>query len=180
MDAKYLRKICLIIDLDGFHFGIDKKFHAREMGYASLTKNYVKSFRFNLKHLFKTLTENDIKTTSYCKFKIHGLAFRPIPDEKDTIPENELKDIIIKLYTNHKTFDQNIIAYKGGRLEKDILDELKIPSLNLEDYDCPKYEDLPTPAIKDCGFHIKMEKVHCPLVECTAFYEWVKKRILEG
>lgn len=174
-----LRNICLIIDLDGFRVGRFKEFYTRELGYASLTKNVENSFRFNLKYRFNSLTDKDHKTVSFCKFNIHGLTFRPMPSEKDTFPEEKLEDIILALYCNHKTFDKDIIAYKGGHIERDLLDKLDITSINLEDYGCPKYEKLPTPEIKDCGFHIKMDRVHCPKVECAAFARWTKAKMLE-
>lgn len=177
MKETNLHNICLIIDLDGFFVGTDKIFYTREIGYASLTKNYENSFRFDLTRLFNSLTDKDYKTISYCKFNVHGLSFRPMPCEKDTLPRKKLKDIILAIYQTHKTFDKNIIAYKGGHIERDLLDELEIPSINLEDYGCPKYEKLPTPQIKDCGFHVKMEHVHCPKVECAAFAIWVKEKM---
>ena len=34
------------------------------------------------------------------------------------------------------------IAYKGGIVKRDLLDALNIPSLNLEDWGCPKVDHL--------------------------------------
>lgn len=184
MNPKDLRSICLIIDLDGFQIKYpEKKFYVREFGYASLTKNYVDSFRFNLTKYYKSLSEVDRKSVWYSTYLVHGLPFKPWkedPEEKDTQPHTELNDIILKIYNNHKTFDKKIVAYKGGNYEKDILKKLHIPHLNLEAYGCPKFENLPTPEINDCGFHLSMDKAHCPKVECAAFAEWTRKKMQEA
>lgn len=176
-DLQNLQKICLIIDLDGFRIGNHKEFLVREIGYASITKDQVNSVRFNLTDYFKNLTPADFATINYCRKFIHGLSFRPLPGEKDAIHIKNLNKVIWTIYVNNKTFDKNVIAYKGGHIEKDILNDLEIPSMNLEEYGCPKFEQLPTPTINECGFHDKKNKVHCPKVECAAFYEWLKERI---
>ena len=33
---------------------------------------------------------------------------------------------------------QTVVAYKGGHVEKDLLNKLNIPCLNLETWGCPK------------------------------------------
>ena len=33
-----------------------------------------------------------------------------------------------------------MVAYKGGHVEKDLLNKLNIPYLDLETWGCPKYE----------------------------------------
>ena len=41
-------------------------------------------------------------------------------------------------------------------MEKDLLEKLNIPSLNLETLGCPKYDDIRTemyPLVSSCGFH---------------------------
>ena len=37
---------------------------------------------------------------------------------------------------------RTVVGYKGGHVEKDLLQKLNIPSLNLETLGCPKYDDL--------------------------------------
>lgn len=174
-----LQNICLLIDLDGFYIGKPSTFHAREIGYVSIIKQNANSFRFNLTEHFNNLTEADRKSINYCRKNIHGLSFRPLPWEKDTVPESELPAIVKAIYAANKTVDKTVIAYKGGDIEEKLLKALGIPSLNLEKYGCPRFKHLPTPATKDCGFHDKINKVHCPKVECVAFYEWLKPRIPE-
>ena len=59
------------------------------------------------------------------------------------------------------------VAYKGGHVEKDILEQMRIPSVNLETWGCPKYELCTTPPF-DCGCHFN-PRFHCILSECYAF-----------
>ena len=47
-----------------------------------------------------------------------------------------------KLYDTYKTPTRTYVAYKGGTLEKDLLDRLNIPCWNLEEAGCPKFERL--------------------------------------
>lgn len=184
MNPKDLRSICLIIDLDGFSITYpEKDFYVRELGYASLTRNSVDSFRFDLTKYFESLSEVDRKSVWYCKYFVHGLPFRPwknIREENDTQPHKDVNNIILKIYNNHKTFDKKVVAFKGGDYEKKILKKLGIPYLDLEAYGCPKFEKLPTPQIKDCGFHLSIDKAHCPKVECAAFAEWTKQKMQEA
>ena len=71
---------------------------------------------------------------------------------------------------------RDLVANKGGQVVKELLKQLDFSSINLEDYGCPKYDKLPEPNVKDCGFHIA-QRLHCPKKECVAFATWIKKRI---
>ena len=35
-----------------------------------------------------------------------------------------------------------MVAYKGGHIERDLLSQLDIPCVNVEEYGCPKVDDL--------------------------------------
>ena len=66
------------------------------------------------------------------------------------------------------------VAYKGGNVEKNLLDDLKIPSLNLEELGCPKVEVLAEEApyvYEHCGHH-KNLTIHCPKKEVLLFEWW--------
>ena len=73
-----------------------------------------------------------------------------------------------------------MVGYKGGHVEKDLLNKLNIPSLNLETLGCPKYDVLRHEHLKytnlspSCGFHQDDTRHHCPVTECHAFYVWYK------
>ncbi len=128
----------------------------------------------NLKKYFPKLTSKDLKNVNYCKFKIHGLSFRPLPGEKRCLNDDRLMDFVARLYENHSTESQYVIGYKGGNVERDILNQLGIPNVNIEDFNCPKYNYLPKVTISDCGFHLPLNNYHCPKLECYAFSLWVK------
>ena len=49
---------------------------------------------------------------------------------------------------------RNLVAHKGGQVEKEILDKFEIPSINLEDFGCPRHDKLPTSMVQDWGYHM--------------------------
>lgn len=170
-----LKNLSLIIDLDGFNF--NKTFHVRELGFFSLTKQTYGSFRFNLCPIIHEMSEADWRTAIHCKFHIHGLSVKPLPWEKDCYDEKSLDALVKDLYKKNETQSEYVIGYKGGILERNLLEKLCIPSLNLENFGCPKYDHLMEPKIEDCGYHLRFENVHCPMKECIAFGHWVAKKL---
>ncbi|KAG8172488.1 hypothetical protein JTE90_009834 [Oedothorax gibbosus] len=72
------------------------------------------------------------------------------------------------------------MAFKGGNIEKNVLWRLNIPYLDLEEYGCPKFDELKKSltSFKTCGFHID-ETLHCPQAEVTAFRAWMLENISE-
>jgi hypothetical protein len=69
-------------------------------------------------------------------------------------------------YKKYKYFyiDSNsTIAYKGGHYEKDLLNSLSIPAVNLESFGCPKAEKLLDQII--WLEPAKTSYQHCPKVE---------------
>lgn len=170
-----LKQCCMVIDFDGFY--INKNFFPRELGCASLTKkDKYYSYRFDLRSI--TPNENEIKHINYCTQNIHGLPFYPSKTET-TYSLESLEEIIKNMYYENKTNEQYIIGYKGGNIENKILNNLKLPNVNLERFGCPKYDDLPKPNVNDCGYHINLNrkrKIHCPKQECFAFTHWLKAK----
>lgn len=164
--------ICLIIDFDGFH--ICGQFYCREMGYVDATRadSVPDSIRFNL--CFLQPGDNDMKTVSYCKRNIHGMTLRPMYKEP-VCSYFAFKTILRELYEKHRTPNRYVVGFKGGSYERKVLDSMKIPSYNLEESGCPKYEELPDES-EDCGYHEqikKSKKAHCPRAEVNAFKKWM-------
>ena len=65
-----------------------------------------------------------------------------------------------------------MVAYKGGHVEKDLLDKLDIPNINLETSGCPKYKQLKQTIVEplsSCGFHLNDSIYHCPMTECQTY-----------
>ena len=42
------------------------------------------------------------------------------------------------LYEDHKTVERDLVIYKGGHVESDLLKRLQIPCFNIEVVGCPK------------------------------------------
>lgn len=88
-----------------------------------------------------------------------------------------IKDIV-------RDYASPVVAYKGGNVERDTLNELGIKNLNLETLGCPKYDTLiRDPLYRDhsspCNIHItKSNKTyHCSLSEVKTFRKWYKNTI---
>ena len=165
-------ELCFILDLEGF-FTHRKFFHVRELGYYTWNQeNGRHAFFIPIPH--KALNDKDKSTFHFVCNKIHGLSYQPTQAEHAYHPML-LKSLVKKLYQKHKTNTRTVVGYKGGHVEKDLLEKLNIPSLNLETLGCPKYDVLKTQfesLVPSCGFH-KDDKVHhCPVTECHAFWKW--------
>ena len=106
---------------------------------------------------------------------VHGLRFEATYKEA-ALPQRELEGVIRALYKD------GIIAYKGGHLEKGLLDKMALPSVDLTDFGCPKADSLWSshyPPRKPCGHH-KIDTckfIHCPKEETFLFYNWLKHKI---
>ena len=58
------------------------------------------------------------------------------------MPLEQLPAIVKEFFVKQKQNGESCLAYKGGHLERDLLRELEIPSVNLEDLGCPKADKL--------------------------------------
>ena len=82
------------------------------------------------------------------------------------------------LYDNVKRNEESTIGYKGGHFERDLLKQLKIPSVNLEDFTCPKAEFLFNKLIwlETCAQHIDTTVPTLPESGSRSFCRLVKRR----
>ena len=116
--ASVKRRSCLVIDLEGFF--VQKKFQVCEIGYYSWNEHFGH-------HAF--LSHKDKKTVNFAKHKIHGLTYQPRYQERAY--EHDQADIVLlRLYNQFKTEERTVVAYKGGHVEKDLLNKLNIRSLS--------------------------------------------------
>ena len=53
-----------------------------------------------------------------------------------------MADHVKALYENSRTSELDVVAFKGGHVERDLLTRLPIPFIDLEEYGCPKIEKL--------------------------------------
>ena len=86
----------------------------------------------------KDLSYKD-KTTVTAKHNIHRLTYQPRYQER-AYEQDQADIVLLRLYSQFKTEKSSVVAYKGGHVEKDLLNKLNIPFLDLETWGCPKYE----------------------------------------
>jgi len=167
-----LDQICMILDLDGYQVN-HQPFIVREMGIYSLPYG---SFSWPLENRlpYLSLEKRDRQRVNYVYHHVHGLRFESTKQE-NSLPQHMVKPMIEAAFHRSKSQDQYVVAYKGGHVEKDLLNELHIPSVNLEDYGCPKVDKLLAMGFNPecgCGHHAK-PTLHCPKQETWLFYQWM-------
>lgn len=176
-----LDRVCLVIDLEGFPVGPsrgkEKRFLVREMGWCAWPgyASDVGSHSYFILENTHSLTLNDRRTIRYVTTHIHGMTYTPAPEEHSRAPW-QLYDDIRNLYNTHRTSDRQLVAYKGGHIERDILQKMGIPSLDLESWGCPKFDQLPRLiTVSGCGHHADPLRHHCPRTECYHFMQWMRR-----
>ena len=175
-----MENICLIIDFDGFQLR-QRPFMAREMGYVAMDVEEVDVVSFDLSGV-SLEDERDRKTVWYCRKFLHGLPFHPRRKERCHQPEY-LDELLRQLYEHYSTNEKNLVAYKGGICERDRLEELGIPSVNLEEHGCPKYDVLKNfyPKVQgNCWRHDVSSggrAYHCVAAEVQTFKAWVTDKL---
>lgn len=175
-----INNICLIIDLEGFHLKKDSplkgsKFIVRELGYCGFPgkPSDVGVLHYTPPIKDKFLSVENLRTVRYVSWNINGLHFYPRPEE-NARPYFRMKKDIYQIYEKYKSGTRCVVAYKGGQIERDLLCDMNIPSINLEDYGCPRFDHLQRLAtVAGCGNHINAVITHCPKVECYHFMQWL-------
>ena len=165
-------QITLIIDLEGFC--LSSGFIVRELGWCTIQgENDSQHFYSRLR--YKELNYKDRRTVNYVYKHIHGLGFEAAYREA-ALPQRDVEGVIRALYRG------GLVAYKGGHLEKDLLDKMGLPWVNLEEFGCPKADVLWSKTDNDgasCGCHKKdlFKMVHCPKQETFLFFQWLKQQL---
>ena len=167
-------QITLIIDLEGFY--LSRGFFVRELGWCTIQGENDSQHFYSRLH-YKDLNYKDRRTVNYVYKHIHGLRFEATYREA-ALPQRDVDAIVRALYRG------GLVAYKGGHLEKDLLDKMGLPSVNLEDFGCPKADLLWSKTEdhgKSCGHHKKQtfKLVHCPKQETFLFFQWLQNKLKE-
>jgi hypothetical protein len=140
-----MEDITLIINIQGFIFPTRKI--AREISYVHLKLpigETLSVFTPNCK-----LDKQELGIVKKCRFEIHGLRFKRTPNNREQWISNEnVKNYIKNLYELHG----GTFAYKGEGIEKEILEELNIPCVDL---DLPKASTILGPgcSMQKCIFY---------------------------
>ena len=135
-----------------------------------------KSMHFELPMSYKTLSAKDKRTVNYVFQHVHALPFGARPQE-NAVDMDLVKPMIKMLCEKHCTHHQDLMAYKGGHVEKDLLTKLNIPHVDLEFFDCPKANQLLPRGFQPilyCGYHMHTH-THCPKVECFLDWQWLNE-----
>ena len=161
--------ICCCVDVDGFR--VQGQFQTREVGWCDWERKRVGCYHYRPSIPYSSLNAVDKRTVSYVQAYVTGLPYYPGWRERDVREQHRVKDDIVEIWRKCKTPFARKVAYKGGHVERDLLDDLSIPSVNLETLGCPKYEQC-TPLPFDCGCHDNC--THCSMSEAFAFMHWFK------
>ena len=84
-------------------------------------------------------------------------------------PPIYLEMFVSTLYEQRRRRQQYIVVNKGGHIEKDLLNKLNIPCVDLKEFGCPKANEL---LLIGGNAH-----THCSLVECYLFWQWLTKHL---
>ena len=96
--------------------------------------------------------------------------------------QESVPGVVRALYLSVKLGEQDIIAYKGGRFEKNLLDQLNIPAIDLSDFDCPSFKHLTASEREkyshlNCGQHRFLRDgahtFHCATMEVAFHRDWL-------
>jgi hypothetical protein len=132
-------RVTHIMDLDGFvlHDG----FLCKEMALIEVGTGTVHYEHFRLGRRYCDLTPKDRKVVNYVSRHVHGIPF--VDHSNEELEQSDIRKIVLLLLSNgnHELSDV-VVGYKGGNLERMVLDSVGIPSVNLELIGCPKYDEL--------------------------------------
>ena len=171
-----MEKIAGFIDMDGFV--LDKTFYCKELGVLKLGEDEGRSFFFDIDVHWHHSTR---KQQGHCMFltrNIHKLPFG-VSRGTNAFPLSDLNAIVKCFYDSVQSGHLSSIAYKGGHFERDLLQHLQIPSINLKHFGCPKAEFLFDRLVwlETCGHHLGTHSYqHCPKVELEALGKWLCDR----
>jgi hypothetical protein len=82
-------------------------------------------------------------------------------------------------YSNF-TSNADLVAYKGGDIERNLLNNMGVQCINLEVLTCPKYVDLLTKygyQQECCPYHIA-QSYHCSRHEVKVFTQFIEELIV--
>ena len=130
------------------------------------------------------------RTFNTIKFKITGLDFLPDSDDETIVPQEAIKWIVLGWYESFASPERFAIAFKFGNIERDLLQWLRIPAMNLEDFGCPSFHCIPpaerrafTENVLSCGQHRfagERANDHCPIRETTFYRNWINLKCVDA
>ena len=162
----------MVIEIQGFF--IRKKFYVRELGACG--RNETKSHqKYKIPFRKKELDSDDQRIIFLHESQIHGLSFHCKKGE-NAHEQECLEQDVLDLYHSAKSETCDIVAYRGGQPEKELLTKLKIPNIDLSDFGCAKVECLAKIGYRllgGCEFHRVGLSTCCAFARCRFLREWV-------
>ena len=177
--SAFYDNICCIIDFEAFqhkdYLGL------REIGLCDLHLTTVKNYQIypNNLPLWDKLAR---KSFNFVKYKIHGLDFYPSKKNSSVVHEKQVKDLVINFYNDHKKDQNSFVAFKGGSIERNLLEQLHIPYFNLEDIkNCPTIKNISKEHLACkyyCNLHVNCQDgfKHCSSVEVAFYAMWLNTK----
>ncbi|CAB3995357.1 Hypothetical predicted protein [Paramuricea clavata] len=156
----------------------------KNMAYLDQCKNVCRFFNshfcecssFQVYIPFVPFNETDY-TIRYQIRKVHGLPIVNTRLTDDFFTLKESMDFLTKEFLNNA----DLVAYKGGDIERTLLNNMGVRCINLEVLACPKYDVLLTKYGYEqecCKYHLG-DYFHCSKHEVKVFSEFVQ-RVLKG
>ena len=165
--------VCGVLEMFGFFIG--KKFYPREVGMSgrngtSSHQKYVIPFEY------RQLDLGDQMLVQVCKRHIHGLKFHA-REEEHAHERDRLEQDVMDLYESAKSEIRDVIAYRGGQPERELLTKLNIPSLDLNALGYSKLDFLKKSGYQlsdGCDHHIGgSSNIKCAYAVCSIFQKWI-------
>lgn len=100
----------------------------------------------------------------------HGLSCRP-KKGRPAILCQDVASCLKNAFLKYGLEECETVGYKGGNIEKDILETIGIQSVNIEMFNVPKFSELIHTIRSNykCDAHNAITNYHCPVVECDTF-----------
>ena len=161
-----MERITHIIDCEGYS-GQHKTYLCEVSVYD--IKNYMcVSYQIYMPQLY--FNENS-RTVRYQIEHVHGL---PVVRERISDDFYTYGEVMAMLERQFLSF-ADLVAYKGGTIERDLLSSMGVKSINIEVLGCPKYTQLFTLSGIDhwcCRYHI-YNSFHCSAHQVEVFKHFI-------
>ena len=163
--------VCLAVHLHGFYFDHYGGFKVREMGYRAVESGENGSYRYQMVRDYKDLSQRELKTAKFVINRVHGLTYNPREDDRWGRRLNVEQD----LYEQFRTDQRFRVGCKGGSNEKNLLEKLGIPCVNLERLGCIAYGEIPKINQRvGRGMHVKGKEDACSQLKWVHFVEFIQ------
>ena len=168
MDRLY--NVCMVVVLKGYY--IAQKFNVREVGTVSWDGSFSHQ-KYAMPVKFADLNSADKKMAKCRKARVHGLNFRARRNE-NAHDQTCLEVDILNLYNEARSGQVDVVAYREGQIEKELLDKLMIPNIDLKELGCPET----IPGATGCTFH--RGQLRCAKAECDGLWQWMEDAMLNA